>query len=58
MLFDFGLEIRNNLFISGSKDGFFCISVVGGFGSLVYFVCGVVGFDVYDVSISVDSIVV
>uniref|UniRef100_UPI003D9CA3C3 hypothetical protein n=1 Tax=Pseudomonas aeruginosa TaxID=287 RepID=UPI003D9CA3C3 len=53
---DSGSEIRNNLSISGSKDGSSCISAAGGSGSLVHSVCGAAGFDVHDASTSADSI--
>lgn len=53
---DSGSEIRNNLSISGSKDGSSCISAAGGSGSLVHSVCGTAGFDVHDASTSADSI--
>ncbi|ETV02790.1 hypothetical protein Q051_02737 [Pseudomonas aeruginosa BWHPSA046] len=53
---DSGSEIRNNLSISGSKDGSSCISAAGGSGSLVHSACGAAGFDVHDASTSADSI--
>ncbi|HHX0961660.1 hypothetical protein ACSEUP_02265 [Pseudomonas aeruginosa] len=53
---DSGSEIRNNLSISGSKDGSSCISAAGGSGSRVHSVCGTAGFDVHDASTSADSI--
>ncbi len=55
---DSGSEIRNNLSISGSKDGSSCISAAGGSGSLAHSVCGAAGFDVHDASTSADSIAV
>lgn len=53
---DSSSEIRNNLSISGSKDGSSCMSAAGGSGSRVHSVCGAAGFDVHDASTSADSI--